>query len=89
MGHHHHTVRGRGADRAAAQTEALHAFFHEHGHRYDLRDVVSARLIGKVPPMGVVTRDGRNEIHDYTQPNTAAAPDQWLEEWEFVFHMHA
>ena len=89
MGHHHHTVRGRGKDRAEAQTEALHAFFHENGHRYDLRDVISARFIAKVPPMGVITHKGRHEHHDYTKPNTAAPAEEWLEEWEFVFHMHA
>lgn len=89
MGHHHNTVRGRGKDRAEAQCVAIDDFFREHGHRHDLREVVSARFIGKVPPMGVVTRKGRHETWDYTKPNTAAPPEAWLEEWEFVLHTHA
>jgi len=88
MGHHHHTVRGRGKNRSEAQLSAIDEFFYEHGHQYDLREVVSARLIGKVPPMGIVIRRGRDEILDYTKPNTAAAPEEWLEEWEFVLHTH-
>ncbi len=39
--------------------------------------------------MGVVTRKGRHEHWDYTKPNTAAPPEEWLEEWEFDLHTHA
>jgi hypothetical protein len=89
MGHHHTTVRGRGKNKAAARATALDEFFLEHGRRHSLRDVTSSRFIAKVPPMGVVIRKGHHEIHDYTQPNTAAPPEEWLEEWEFDLHTHA
>lgn len=89
MGHFHTTVRGRGKNRAEAQANAIDEFFHENGHRHSLRDVESARFIAKVPPTGVITRKGRHEHHDYTQQNTAAPPEEWLEEWEFDLHTHA
>ncbi len=89
MGHHHTTVRGTGKNRAEAQANAIDEFFHEHGHRHSLRDVSKPRFIQKVPPMGVVTRKGRHEHWDYTKPNTAAPPEEWLEEWEFDLHTHA
>ena len=89
MGHFHTTVRGRGKNRAEAQANAIDDFFHEHGNRHSLRDVERARFIAKVPPMGVITRKGRHEHRDYTQPNTAAPPEEWLEEWEFDLHTHA
>ena len=89
MGHHHNTVRGRGKNRAEAQANAIEEFFYEHGHRHDLREVLSSRLIQKVPPMGVITRKGRHEHCDYTKPNTSAPTEEWLEEWEFVLHTHA
>jgi hypothetical protein len=89
MGHFTTTVRGRGKNRSEAQSRAVDNFFHEHGHRHNLRDVTAARFLGKVPPMGVVTRKGRDEIWDYTKPNTAAPPEEWLEEWEFDLHTHA
>ena len=89
MGHHHNTIRGRGKNRAEAQQSAIEEFLYENGHRHDVRDVTNARFIGKFPPMGVITRKGRHEHHDYTKPNTAAPPEEWLEEWEFDLHTHA
>ena len=89
MGHHRTTVRGCGKDRAEAQANAIAAFFHEHGHRHDLREIERASFVARIPPMGVVTRTGNHEAWDYTKPNTAAPPEEWLEEWEFDLHTHA
>jgi hypothetical protein len=91
MSGNHNTVRGRGRDRAAAQLSAIDTFFRNHGHWHDLREALNtgiqvsdARLIGKVPPMGAVTCTANHETWDFTRPNTAAPPEAWLEEWEFL-----
>jgi hypothetical protein len=89
MGHFHTTIKGRGADRSEAESNAIDDFLREQGNRHSVRDVTKPRLIGKVPPMGVITKRGRDTYHDYTKPNVDAPKDQWLEEWEFELHTHA
>lgn len=89
MGHFHDKVTATGKDRQDAEQNAIADFYYEHGHRYDIREVVSAVLIRKVPPMKTVTEvRGRNEYIS-SQPDPTAPESEWLEEWEFVLHSHA
>jgi hypothetical protein len=90
MGHFYETIRGEGATRAEAQSDAIDRFLCEEGTQHSVRGVSKARFLGKVPPRGVIYRDKRgNEVHDYTRRNEAAPPEAWLEQWEFELHTHA
>ena len=104
MGHFHTTVQARGRNREEAEVVAVHEFLFEHGHRHDIREIESAVLIRKAPPIRVVERPRQPGEHakwggPYVRftPTTVfeemedptAPADQWEEVWEFVIHSHA
>ena len=98
MGHFHTTVEGRGKNRQEAQRDAVQSFLHENGHRHSVYDVSKPQLVRKIPPMKWVEKKsyglndwGRHQSFTTLcqEPDPAAPPDQWVEEWSFELHTHA
>jgi hypothetical protein len=85
MGHHYEVRGGIGKNQEEAKQDALASFYHENGHRCDVREVLDPKLIRRVPPSGWVTVG--NDQH--WKPDPCVPIDKWLEQWSFNLHYHA
>lgn len=94
MGYSRQTYRGVGKNRFEAESDAISQFYYDNGHDCDVREIVSARFIGKhAPNKPVVDKvdfvDGHKIEHIHLEEDESVPEDQWLEEWEFELKYHS
>lgn len=89
MGHFYERIKGEGRNKEDAIQNGIDQFIHENGHRHSVRDIYNKVFIEKVPPFGVIRKEGSNTVHDFTRRNYEAPQSEWLEVWEFELHTHA